>query len=44
LVQCKSTIDMHFRLHNNLKIDTPRFEEGKQPSGHHDLRPDEAPA
>ncbi len=43
LVQCKSTIEMHeFRLRNNCKIDTLRFEEDKRPSGHRDLRPDEA--
>jgi hypothetical protein len=30
-----------FRLRNNCKIDTLRFEEGKRPSGHRDLRPDE---
>ena len=33
LAQCKSRIDMHkLRLHHNCKIDTTRFEEGKQPS------------
>jgi hypothetical protein len=41
LVQCKSTFDMHKpRLHHNCKIDTARFEEGKQPPHRRNLRPE----
>jgi hypothetical protein len=41
LAQCKSTFDMHtLRLHHNWKIDTARFEEGKQPPHRRNLRPE----
>jgi hypothetical protein len=41
LAQCKSTFDMHtLRLHHNCKIDTARFEEGKQQPHRRNLRPE----
>jgi hypothetical protein len=39
----QSTFDTHtLRIHQNRKIDTARFEEGKRPSHRRDLRPGEA--